>query len=69
MPVTCGELENTFVASAPSENPVMKVAAAGLTPMFPVTAAVGTVDIPLSARITKVFADPRFTGYPAAMAD
>jgi hypothetical protein len=30
----------------------MKVAAAGLTPMFPVTAEVGTVEIPLFARIT-----------------
>jgi len=49
------------VASALNENPVMKVAAAGLTPRLPVTAAVGTVDIPLSARITNVFAEARFT--------
>jgi len=36
LPVTCGEVENTFVESAISENPVMKVAAAGLMPRFPV---------------------------------
>jgi hypothetical protein len=52
LPVICGEVENTFVESAINENPVMKVAAAGLIPRFPVTAEVGTVDIPLFARIT-----------------
>jgi hypothetical protein len=50
-PVTCGEVENTLVESAISENPVIDVAAAGLTPMLPVTAEVGTVEIPLLARM------------------
>jgi hypothetical protein len=45
-PVTCGEVENKFVESAMSENPVMKVAAAGLIPKFPVIDAVGTMKIP-----------------------
>jgi hypothetical protein len=46
------EVENTFVESAVNENPVMNVAAAGLIPRLPVTADVGTVEIPLFARIT-----------------
>jgi hypothetical protein len=45
-------LSHTFVESAINENPVMNVAAAGLTPMFPVMAESGTVDIPLFASIT-----------------
>jgi hypothetical protein len=40
------------VASAWSENPVMKDAAAGLIPISPVTAELGTVEIPVLARIT-----------------
>jgi hypothetical protein len=52
------------VESAVKENPVMKVAAAGLTPMFPVTAEVGTVEIPLFARITKLPAVPSLKGSP-----
>jgi hypothetical protein len=51
-PVTCGDRENRFVASAINENPVMYVAAAGLTPKLPVMADAGTVEIPLLARIT-----------------
>src|SRR5690349_7915463 len=39
----------------------MNVAAAGLTPTFPVTADAGTVEIPLLARITKPPAAPRST--------
>jgi len=50
--VTCGVLEKTLVESAVSGNPVMAVAAAGLIPRLPVTAEVGTVSIPLLARIT-----------------
>jgi hypothetical protein len=49
--VTCGEVENTFVESAINENPVIKVAAAGLSPRSPVIAEVGTFEIPLFARI------------------
>lgn len=64
MPVTCGEVENTFVESAVSEKPVMNVAAAGLTPRSPVIAEVGTVEIPLFARTTKSLAAPSFTGSP-----
>jgi hypothetical protein len=46
------EVENVLVESAFSENPVMRVPAAGLMPRFPVTAEAGTVEIPLLARIT-----------------
>src|SRR5438270_14062257 len=66
LPVTWVDRENTFVESAVSENPVMKVAAAGLTPRLPVTAEVGTVEIALFARIAKLEAAPRFTGLPGA---
>ena len=34
-PVTCVAIEYTFVGSAINENPVMAVAAIGLTPMLP----------------------------------
>jgi hypothetical protein len=50
------------VESAVNEKPVIDVAAAGLTPMFPVMAEVGTVEIPVFASIAKVPAAPRFTG-------
>ena len=40
-----------MVASAVNEKPVIRVAAAGLMPKLPVTADVGTVAIPLFARI------------------
>src|SRR4051795_9187334 len=66
LPVTCGELENTLVASAVNEKPVMKVAAAGLTPTFPVTAEVGTVEIALFARMAYPPAMPRLSGTPGA---
>src|SRR5438445_8963358 len=65
-PVTCGELENTFVASAVREKPVMNVAAAGLTPMLPVIAEVGTVEMAVFARMTKLPAAPRFTAATGA---
>jgi hypothetical protein len=51
LPVTCDEVEKTLVESAINENPVMYVAATGLTPIFPVTAEVDAVEIPLFARI------------------
>jgi hypothetical protein len=66
-PVTCVDVENTPEASATNENPVIAVAAMGLTPMSPVTTEFGTVEIPDFARITKLPAVPRSTGAgPAA---
>jgi DNA/RNA endonuclease G (NUC1) len=50
--VTWLEVENALVASATKENPVMYVAATGLTAILPVMADGGTVEIPLAARIT-----------------
>lgn len=44
-----------------TENPVRNVPEAGLTPMLPVTAEAGTVEMPLSARITKLAKEPRGT--------
>jgi hypothetical protein len=67
-PLTCEDVENTFVESMINANPVMAVSAMGLTPMFPVMAEVPVVEIPLFARITKLPADPIFTaerGKPA----
>jgi hypothetical protein len=43
-------------------NPVMYVAAAGLTPISPVIEVVPVVEIPVFARITKLPAVPRDTG-------
>jgi hypothetical protein len=43
-------------------NPVMEVAAYGLMPISPVICVVPVVDIPVSARIAKLPADPRSTG-------
>ena len=56
------EVENTLVESATSEKPVRKVAAAGLTPMLPVTIDVGTLEIAVLARTTKLPEVPRPTG-------
>jgi hypothetical protein len=50
-----------------SEKPVMKVAAAGLTPMSPVMADAGTLEIPLLARMAKSRAAPRSTASPGSM--
>ena len=44
------------------EKPVMKVELAGLSPMFPVIADVGTVEMPLVASIAKPAAESRLTG-------
>jgi hypothetical protein len=46
-PTTWSDVENTPVDERVSWNPVKKVAAAGLTPMFPVMAEEGTVEIPV----------------------
>jgi hypothetical protein len=54
-------VENTFVLSATKENPVMKDAAAGLTPMLPVITVAFTVLIAVFARMAKLAAVPRFT--------
>ena len=40
----------------------MKVELAGLSPMFPVTTDVGTVEMPLVASIAKPAAESRLTG-------
>ena len=55
------DVENTLVASAINEKPVMYVAAAGLTPMSPSIAVGGTLEIPVFARIVKLAAVPRST--------
>ena len=52
MPVTCEDVENCFEASNVKVKPVMAVAAMGDTPMSPVTAESGTVEIPVLERIT-----------------
>jgi hypothetical protein len=44
------------------EKPVMKFELAGLRPMFPVIADVGTVEMPLWASTTKPTAESRLTG-------
>ena len=44
------------------EKPVMKVELAGLSPMFPVIADGGTVEMPLWAKTTKPAAESRLTG-------
>jgi hypothetical protein len=53
---------NSLVGSLTKEKPVMKVELAGLSPMFPVIADVGIVEIPVLANITKLAAEPRLTG-------
>jgi hypothetical protein len=57
------------VESAISPNPVMAVAAIGLTPISPTTVVVPVVVIPVSVRIAKLPAVLRSTGLgPAALA-
>jgi hypothetical protein len=51
-----------FETSMVSENPVMPPRAIGLTPILPVTADWGTVEMPDFARITKAPEAPRPTG-------
>jgi hypothetical protein len=49
--VTCVDLENCVVESKTNEKPVIAVAAMGETPILPVIAEVGTVEMPVFARI------------------
>ena len=60
--MTCVDRENVFVPSIVSENPVKPPRAIGLTPILPVIADWGMVEIPDFARITKLPAPPRLTG-------
>jgi hypothetical protein len=55
------DVENVPDASIIKSNPVMDVAASGLTPISPVIAVTPVVEIPVFARITKLPADRRFT--------
>ena len=48
----CDEVAKAFVASATNEKPVMKVAAAGLIPISPVTVEAGTVEMAVLASTT-----------------
>jgi hypothetical protein len=61
MPVTRDDVENWFEASIVNPNPVIAVAATGLTPILPSMPVVPVVEIPAFARITKSAAAPRFT--------
>lgn len=69
LPVTCGAVANVFEESIVSENPVMKDAAAGLTPISPVIAEVGTVEMADFASTAKFPAVPRSTGAGPRAAD
>src|SRR5450759_3148553 len=62
------DVENVFVASITNPNPVMKLAAAGLTPISPVIAVVPVVETDVFARITKSPAVLRFTPRPPDVA-
>jgi hypothetical protein len=69
LPVTRDDVENVFDLSIVNPNPVMALAAAGLTPISPVTWVDPVVEIPVFARITKLPAVPRSTtAGPAALA-
>ena len=62
LPVTRADVVNV-VGGLERLNPVMVVAAAGLTPISPVMWVVPVVEIPLAARITNVLpSGPRPTG-------
>jgi hypothetical protein len=60
------EVANALPAVRSNANPVMAIEAMGLTPISPVIAEVGIVEIPDLARITKFPAVPKFTGAWAA---
>jgi hypothetical protein len=64
--VTCVDVANVPDASRVNVNCVIKVAAAGLTPMSPVITDAGTVEMPDLARIAKLPDVPRSTGIPGA---
>src|ERR1039457_3946484 len=67
-PVIWADVANGLPAVRSKANPVMAVAPMGLTPISPVIAEVGIVEIPDLARITKLPAVPRFTGACTAAA-
>ena len=60
-PVTRDEVEYVLELVSFNPNPVMAVAAIGLTPMFPTIEVVPVVVIPDLDRITKFAAFPRYT--------
>jgi hypothetical protein len=62
LPTTCEAAENFPDESISKPKPVMAVAAMGETPMSPVIVELGTVEIPLFARMVKLQADPRSIG-------
>jgi hypothetical protein len=62
LPTTCEDVENSPEESKSKLKPVIAVAAMGETPISPVTMELGTVAIPLFARMVKMQADPRSTG-------
>ena len=59
-PETCAEVE--FEVAGVRRTPVIAVEAVGLTPMWPVIADGGTVEMPDSVRMAKSPAVPRSTG-------
>ena len=61
-PVTSDERAKVFVLSMINPNPVMYVAAAGLTPMFPTIDVVPVLEMPAFVRMMKLPAVRRFTG-------
>ena len=60
-PVTRDDVENVFVTFMINPNPVIDVAAIGLTPISPVMWVVPVVEIPVLAIKTKSPDVPRFT--------
>jgi hypothetical protein len=60
--MTKDDVENWLEESIVNPNPVIAVAAIGLTPISPTIEVVPVVEIPDFARITKLPADPRSTG-------
>jgi hypothetical protein len=51
LPLICEDVENCVEESNVKEKPVMAVDVAGATPMSPVISEVGTVEMPVSARM------------------
>jgi hypothetical protein len=62
LPTICEDVEKSPEESKSKLKPVIAVAAMGETPMSPVTKELGTVAIPLFARIVKLQAAPRSIG-------
>jgi hypothetical protein len=54
-------VENALAAGRVKANPVIALAAIGLTPISPMILVDPVVEIPVLERITKLPADPRFT--------